>query len=285
MRTPRPRPLSLEEQSQRHEDRFAAEAESAVRRTERLLDDGADEDARIRALQAKLGLTPFKDHADAKPLLAVVDVLNKNLQRIRDELTLISISRLLSGEMGFAGVSMPTGARLKEFEARRDALQAKLAIGAPEPVQPKPGELPASIREALTVFDSDEPVKFTPTRMARQTELQAKQEIVETGLRDAAEMVRALRDEIGDGQNRLVQKAHGALHVQLFRACQAVAEAAEQERSVRAAMAAAGYTARSDILLSPSSVLSALLLLGSELDYGSQISQFRRVLQSRGLLK
>jgi hypothetical protein len=280
----RPRSLNFEEQTELREERFATTTESDVRRTARLLDDGADEDARIRALQAKLGLTPFRDHVDAKSLLAVVDVLNKNLQRIRDELALISVERLLSGEMGFAGVSTPTGPRRQEFEAKRATLRAKLELVVSEPAPPKAGELPASIREALTVFDSDEPVKFTPTRMARQTELQAKQEVVETGLRDAAEMVRALRDEIGDAQNRLVQKAHSALHVQLFRACQAVAEIAEQERATRAAVAAAGYTVRTDILPAPA-VLSALLLLGTELDYQSQISQFRRLLQARGLLK
>jgi hypothetical protein len=96
-------------------------------------------------------------------------------------------------------------------------------------------------------------------------------------------LMRALCDEIGDGQNRLVQKAHGALHVALFRACQALSEIAEQERATRAAVAAAGYVVRSDILPAPA-VLSALLLLGSELDHGAQISQFRRLLQSRGLL-
>ena len=251
-----------------------------------MLDDGADEDSRIRALQTKLGLTPFKDHADAKPLLAVVRVLEKNAERIKDELALISKERLLSGEMGFAQISTPTGPRRQEIEAERDRLRAKLQIVTPEQQdQPKVGELPSSIKAALTVFDSgDEPPRFTPTRMARQAELQSKQEIVETGLRDARVLVKALCDDVGDGQNRLAQKAHSALHVQLFRACQALAEVAEQERSLRAAMAAAGYVARSDILPSPA-VLSALLLMGSELDYGSQISQFRRLLQSRGLLK
>jgi hypothetical protein len=285
MRTLKPRALTGEEQAARYEERLSVEAEGAVKRAAWLLDEGADEDSRIRALQAKLGLTPFTDHATAKPLLDVVRVIEKNLQRIRDELSLISVERLLSGEMGFAGVSMPTGLRLKEFETKRDALRAKLQVVTPEQDQPKAGELPSSIKAALTVFDSgDEPVRFTPTRMARQSELQAKQEVVETGLRDAAEMVRALRDEIGDGQNRAVQKAHGALHVQLFRALQTVSEIAEQERAMRAAVAAAGYVARSDILPAPA-VLSALLLLGSELDYQSQISQYRRLLQVRGLLK
>jgi hypothetical protein len=284
LKQPKPRALTGQEQSQLYEERLAVEAESAAKRAARLLDEGADETQRIRALQVKLGLTPFEGHIDAKPLLAVVDVLNKNLQRIRDELSLLSVERLLSGEMGFAGVSMPTGPRRQEFEARRAALRTKLELVVSDPAPPKAGELPASIREALTVFDSDEPVKFTPTRISRQLELQTKQEIVEAGLRDAVDMVRALRDEIGDGQNRLVQKAHSALHVQLFRALQTVSEIAEQERAVRSAVAACGYVVRTDICPAPA-VLSALLLLGSELDYQSQISQFRRLLQSRGLLK
>jgi hypothetical protein len=284
LKQPKPRALTGEEQAAMREERISREAESGVRRAARLLDEGADEDRAIRALQAKLGLTPFKDHIDAKPLVAVVDVLNKNLQRIRDELALISVERLLSGEMGFAGVSMPTGPRLKEVETKRDALRAKLRVVTPDPAPPKAGELPASIREALTVFDSDEPVKFTPTRISRQLELQTKQEVVEAGLRDAMDMVRALRDEIGDGQNRLAQKAHSALHVQLFRALQVVSEIAEQERAVRSAVAACGYVVRTDICPAPA-VLSALLLLGSELDYQSQISQFRRLLQTRGILK
>ena len=283
MRTPRPRALNAQEQAQRYEERFSREAEATERLTALALEPVDNEAQRIHRLQVELGLTPFRDHADAKPLNDVVRVLEKNAERIKDELALISVERLLSGEMGFANVSVPTGPRLKEFEAKRDALRAKLRVVTPEQDQPKAGELPASIREALAVFDSDEPARFAPTRMARQTELQTKQEIVETGLRDARGLVKVLCDGIGDGQNRAVQKAHSALHVQLFRCCQAVSEAAEQERATRAAVAAAGYTVRSDILPAPA-VLSALLLLGSELDYQSQISQFRRLLQSRGLL-
>jgi hypothetical protein len=87
----KPRALTGEEQAAVREERLAVEAESGARRAARLLEEGGDEYARVRALQAKLGLTPFTAHADAKPLLAVVDVLNKNLQRIRDELALISV--------------------------------------------------------------------------------------------------------------------------------------------------------------------------------------------------
>jgi hypothetical protein len=280
----RPVPASEKAQLDRNAERITREAEAAERLTALALGPADAEAQRIRQLQQTLGITPFSDLPEARPLLEVDRLLKKNLERIRDELALISVSRLLSGEMGFAGVPTPEGPRRREFEAKRDALRAKLDIGAPEPVKPEPGELPASIQAALTVFNSGEAAKFAPTRMARQTELQNMEIVVETGLRDAAEMVRALRDEIGDGQNRLVQKAHGALHVQLFRACQAVAEVAEQERATRAAVAAAGYTVRTDILPAPA-VLSALLLLGSELDYGSQISQYRRLLQARGLLK
>jgi hypothetical protein len=73
------------------------------------------------------------------------------------------------------------------------------------------------------------------------------------------------------------------LLVALFRAAQKFAEAAEQGRSLRAAFTSAGYQARGDLLPAPS-VLGAVLTLGSEAQWESQISEFRRFLQQRGLL-
>ena len=186
--------------------------------------------------------------------------------------------------MGFAGVSMPTGPRLKEFEAKRDALRARLEIGAPEPVKPEPGALPDSIRAALDVFNSGEAPRFAPTRMARQTQLQDMQIVIEDGIRDAQALIAALRADMAYDQAAALQKRHGELSVAVFRAAQAFSEAAEMERSPRTALISAGFPARSDVLPVPG-VLGAILVLGNESDRTSQLSGYRRQLQDRKLLK
>src|SRR6202035_2200483 len=105
--------------------------------------------------------------------------------------------------------------------------------------------------EALEVFNSGEAAKFAPTRIARQTELQNMQIIVEDGLRDAHALLRTLRDDVAYDQAVKLQKRHGELLVALFRSAQKFSEAAAAERDLRTALTSAGYPARTDVLPAP----------------------------------
>jgi hypothetical protein len=107
--------------------------------------------------------------------------------------------------------------------------------------------------------------------------------VVSAGIYDVSALIRDLRGNAGYDQAEALRKRHGELSLQLFRAAQKFAEAAEAERSLRTAYTAAGYSPRYDVL--PGLQLSAVLVLGNESDYASQLSCYRRLLQDRGILK
>jgi hypothetical protein len=91
-----------------------------------------------------------------------------------------------------------------------------------------------------------------------------------------------MRGDAAYDQAAALRKHHDALNLRLFRAAQQFAEAAEAERSLRTAFTSAGYPPRYDVL--PGLQLSAVLVLGNESDFSSQISSYRRFLEDRKIL-
>jgi hypothetical protein len=279
----RPVPYSEKEQLDRNAERISREAESAERLGALAREPIDTEAQRIRRLQVELNIVRFEDLASAKPFLGIERTLKANLQRIVDERDLIHIERHLAGAMGSLGVAAPTGEKAREFRERRDRLKAKLKAGTVEPPAPKADALPETITRALEVFSPDKAVKDRPTPGARLAELDEMEIVVTAGLYDIAALVRDLRGDAAYDQAAALQKRHGELSVALFRAAQKLAEVAEAERSLRTAFTSAGYSPRYDVL--PGLQLSAVLVLGNESDYASQLSQYRRFLQDKGLLK
>jgi hypothetical protein len=282
MRTPRPPALTAKEQAQRHEERFATEVAASERLTALARQPVEDESARIRRLQAELGIVRFEDLPTAKPLLAIERTLKANLERIADETALIHVERYLSGAMGALGASPPKGAKAEEFREKRDRLRAKLKVGTPEPAKPQAEDLPDSVRRALEVF-SDKKEKDRPSQAARLAELADMEIIVSEGIGAVRALIDEVRRDASYDEAAKLQKRHGELSLALFRAAQQFAEAAEAERSLRTAFTGAGYSPRYDQL--PGLQLGAVLVLGTESDYASQLSQYRRFLQDKGLLK
>jgi hypothetical protein len=282
MRTTRPPALTAKEQAQRHEERFATEAAASERLGVLVRQPVDDESARIRRLQQALGIVRFDDLPAAKPLLEIDRVLKAHAQRIADETALIHTERYLAGSAGASGAVPPKGAKAQEFREKRDRLKAKLKVGAQEPAKPQPGDLPGSVVRALAVFESNAP-KDRPTQGARLAELADMQIVVEDGISAVRILIDEQRRDASYDEAQKLQKRHGELSVLLFRAAQAFAEAAEAERSLRSAHTSAGYSPRYDVL--PGLQLGAVLVLGTESDYASQISQYRRFLQSKGLIK
>jgi hypothetical protein len=273
---------SGKEQLPRSAERITREAETTERLTALALEPVDAEAQRIRRLQVELGVVRFEDLPAAKPFLAIERTLKTSLQRIMDERDLIHIEAHLSGAMGSLGVAAPTGEKAKEFRERRDRLREKLKVGTVEPPAPKADALPETITRALAVF-TPIGVKDRPAPGARLAELDAMEIVVSAGLYDISAMIAQMRGDAGYEQAVALQKRHGALSLELFRAAQKFAEAAEAERSLRVAYTGAGYSPRYDVL--PGLQLGAVLVLGNESDYTSQLSSYRRFLQDKGLLK
>jgi hypothetical protein len=266
--------LSAKQQADLHGERFDRDAEAARRRADSALADAGDETARVRRLQAELGIRVFESYPEVGPLLQIQKTLRSHLERLVDEAGLIDIERFLTFN------STKRGPRIDDQRAMRDRLKAKLR--KPEPEAPKPGDLPPSILAALQVFGPDKPKDTKPE--LRLADLQEKQVVVEAGLRDVHALIEDLRATAAYETARALQKRHQALCVDVFRAAQKLSEAAFAESSLREAFVAAGFRARSDLLPSAVAELPSTLLLGSESQWSSQISQFRRLLTSRGLL-
>jgi hypothetical protein len=281
MRVPKPPALTAREQAQRHEERFAVEAAASERLGALAREPVDDETARIRQLQVELGITRFENLASAKPLLSIERTLKTSLQRIMDERDLIFVERHLAGSM--QGLAAPKGEKAQEFRDKRDRLKAKLKVGTVEPPAPKADALPETITRALEVFSPDKAVKDRPAPGARLAELDEMEITVTAGIYDISALITRMRGDAGYDQAAALQKRHGELSLELFRAAQKFAEAAEAERSLRVAYTSAGYPPRYDVL--PGLQLSAVLVLGSECDYASQLSSYRRFLQDKGLLK
>jgi hypothetical protein len=280
----KPRPLTGKEQFAAREERITREAETTERLTALALGPAEDETARIRRLQAEFNIVPFADLPEAKPLLEVDRVLKANLQRITDERDLINVERYLwSGALGPSGAAPPKGAKAEEFRERRDRLKARLKVGTVEPPAPKADALPETIVKALEVFSPDKSVKDRPAPRARLAELDEMEIVVTAGLYDVSAMIAQMRGDAAFDQAKALQKRHGELSLELFRCAQKFAESAEAERSLRTAFTAAGYPPRYDVL--PGLQLGAVLVLGNESDYASQLSSYRRFLEDRKILK
>jgi hypothetical protein len=277
----KPAAASPAEQDADHAARIARDAKATDERQAAALELGNDENSRIRRLQAELGLKQFETLPAAAPLFEIARVLRNNRERIEDERALLSIENYLSGGTG-PGLSVPKGPKAQEFAERREQLKKKLKISTVEPAPRPPGVVPPEVKAGLEIFSAGAP-KAPQNHAGRLSELADMEIVVDEAIRINAKQIEELRGQVGFEAAKQLQKKHDALCVSLFRASQKLAEAAEAERSLRVAYTSTGFRPRSDLLPAPA-ILSSILLLGSEADWESQISQYRRFLQQRNLL-
>jgi hypothetical protein len=267
------------------------EQDAARREREQRDVDGADallaarlepvdaERARINKVQGEHKIVNFSDRADVKPLDAIRRSLRAGLQWIDDETDLIRSERWLASS---SDKIQPD--RKRDTKDRVARLKAKLKTDAAQPA-PQPGELPAEIKVALDALVNRDAVKGQPKPDARLAELADLRVIVEDGCGAVEALIAQKRSEATYDVAAALQAAHGKLLLDLFRAAQRFAEAGTRERDLRSAFTDAGYSSRSDLLPAPSLIMGPLLQLGDEREWGSMISEFRRFLEARGLLK
>jgi hypothetical protein len=274
MRTPKPRALNAQEQAQRYEARIAREAESTAKRTALARDDYGNRFDRLRKRAADLGITRADALPQIAPLLQIQRSLGGGLARVEAELDLISLERYLT-----KGGASPS--HREALKARRDARRAELKIEPP--AAPPAGDLPFAVQRALEVLAKNAAIKALPSQEGRVVELQQMQIDYENGLREVYPLIEAAKSDAAYDEAVKLQARHRQLHLELFRIEQAYSEKACEERELREAFAHSGYS-RSDLLPGPST-LNVTLMLGSEVDWSSAISQHRRSLENRGILK
>lgn len=139
------------------------------------------------------------------------------------------------------------------------AILAGLAVLAGEPVVPKPG-----LQEQVQLVDRQLAVLSDACR--------AQQEIVD-----------AIRDEVSARYAKQIKPRWDAIVLSMYRDAQQLARSTAEFRDLRAKIVRAGITGNSVVLRAPN--VRTPLVLGSETDWGSEISTWRRLLESWGLLK
>jgi hypothetical protein len=272
------RATTPDEQLAQSAERAGRDAAAADERATTAIQAADDETQRIRKLQAGLGIIRFEDQPAAVPLWRIHRALSSGLAKLDAEIDLLDIEQYLA-------TATSKGRSNKQQLAERAAKRrAELGRGA-EPVPQPAGGLPPEVQRALAVLNNDETaLKGPPKSAGRMAQLQDAKVVFEAGIRAVEGQLEELRATAAYEQATRIQKRHGELLVELFRAAQRLSEKAIEEQSSRAAFTNAGHPPRWDLLPAPG-VLGAILVLGREAEWESQISEYRRFLQQRGLLR
>ena len=266
--------LTGKEQDALRAERIAVEAEATTKRTAAARDDYSNRFDRLRKRARDLGIIRADEIPKLQPFLQIQRSLMGGLARVEAELDLISLERYLAK----GGASPSSRETLK---ARRDQRRAELKIAPP--TAPPAGDLPFAVQRALEVLAANSAIKALPSREGRMVELQQMQVGYENGLREIFPLIEEIKSEAAYDEAKKLEARHRKLHLELFRLEQNYSEKAAEERALRECFAHSGFS-RSDLLPAPST-LNVILMLGSEDVWESSVSQHRRSLENRGILK
>jgi hypothetical protein len=270
----RPVGPSAKEQDDLREERISREVASTAKRIALARDDYSNRFDRLRKRAADLGICRADALPQLAPLLQIQRSLKTGVDRVLAELDLIDIERYLARRTD-------NKSSRENLKARRDMRKAQLKIS--EPPAPTAGELPVAVQKALEVLAKNATIKEPAPREGRMVELQQMQVDYENGLREIYPLIESAKSDAAYDEAIKLQARHAKLHLDLFRLEQLYSEKAAEERELRECFAHSGYS-RSDLLPAPPT-LNVTLMIGSETDWHSAISQHRRSLESRGILK
>jgi hypothetical protein len=238
------------------------------------------ESDRIEALASELGLERFSD-----PLQELDGRLARAVEAAKLKLEILSIERALGGvSTPGEGMTAPlTDQKKKDLTARRELLKAKIGEPSTEPAKRPEGALPEQVERALALLDAKPlPARTDPAK--QRTQLLADIDELEAGRYELAELIETNRKEASFEACQKAKSAHDELLVNLYRAAQKFAAVAAAEQTFRMVFPTLNLTARSDLLPMPGTLMQIILLLGSDADWNSTLSEYRRWLESRGLL-
>ena len=166
----------------------------------------------------------------------------------------------------------------------RDRLRLLRAELPPQSDAPQAGlgEQPGAISAGLRLL-AGETITPPPDRIERRQELDRELEILDAAIREQQEVRDGIAAQLTVEYAKLVQPRWNEIQLEMYRAAQELARTARRVRDFRAAIVAAGIGSASTILSIPN--VRAPLILGDESHYDSEISGWRRTLESMGVIK
>jgi hypothetical protein len=169
-------------------------------------------------------------------------------------------------------------------ELRWRLRKLKAECRPPAPAAPSPVELAASnpaIARGLAIL-AGEAIAQAPDFAARMRELDQQRGDLAEAVNAQTEVCDEIAGVLGLRFSKELAPAWNALQIEMYRAAQELARAARRVREFRARITAAGIRPRSDILAMPA--VRAPLMLGDETSWDSEISSWRRLLETGGIL-
>ncbi len=208
------------------------------------------------------------------------------LAAFRDRLAQIERDRqIIDYEAHFAGRA-PESDGESDAQLRRRLAELRAAAQGVAPVAPvaaAKSPAPSPAIAAARAMLAGEVVPAAPDHRARLLQLDHDRAIVMAAITAQTEAVDAIAGELTLKYATQLRPAWNALQLEMYRAAQELARSAARVREFRAAITAAGIGSRSDILAMPN--VRAPLILGSESQFDSEISGWRRILENMGILK
>lgn len=138
-----------------------------------------------------------------------------------------------------------------------------------------------AVRAALEALEG-KPFSPPPSHQAQLAEIERRLEMLRLGINDQSQTVDAIRDDLTAEYSQRLQPAWNSLQLEMYRAAQELSRMYARVIDFRAAIVKAGIDWRPDLLPIPN--VRAPLQLGFEAHFDSEISQWRRIIENRGIL-
>jgi hypothetical protein len=223
-------------------------------------------------------VTPLADDEDYAAAVALLAALRARDERRQQELDRLALEGAFESKPNGAA----DGPRDKTLRERLSKLQALEDYWHQESTDPAPLNIPApALARGLELLRGGDALPEM-SRQERLDRLHREGLVLDDAIRFQAGVVDEVRDAKSYRMCLSLKAHHDAVLLTFYRAAQALAAITDREREFRSAVIMAGYEVRPDLIGPP--FISAPLMLGSERQYDSQISTYRRHLQDQGVI-
>ena len=236
---------------------------------------------RLRSNNPTTSDTPLdrlRDEAEMQPIIATLSVLRDLHTRLEKERDRLGLETYFADNRSLTNTT-PDGPRDKMLRARLQRLQAD---NPPKPQAVIPGAPDPLVAAALALLDGAKAVP-AETRATRQIAVDRELQVVGAGLTVQEAAYAEMESKLSHRKSEALRPEHDTMILEIFRATQALTRLVDAERAFRADILRGGYMISPDVIGPPN--MSGLLSLGSEQQHDSQISTYRRHLESLGVLK
>jgi hypothetical protein len=217
----------------------------------------------------------MRDDPEFAAASEMLSVFNAHLERLQQEQTRLRLVEHFGSSK--PGSDRPSDSHLR---ARLAELNKLAPVSGPIPEGPK-APTPA-IAAALDVIRGV-PVEQPPDMQAQMRAVEVRIDILSAARGEQLTILQQIKDRKTLEFSQMLSPQWNAMQLELYRAAQEFARVTDRVRAFRASINAAGIGSRSDLLLQPN--VRAPLILGSESEWTSEISGWRRVLQTLRIIE